>query len=86
MLLGRLRLHRIVAPGTDAADDEPGGDLLLLRLRDECRVPGSRDLRVEDPAFRLPVPDGLRVLDRCPGVFGMAAIAARTEEFIGTVS
>lgn len=55
---------------SDAADQEPGGGPVLLRLAGERGALGLGDLRVGDSALRALVSDRLRVLDRCPGVLG----------------
>jgi hypothetical protein len=74
-------------PVTDPADDQPDGDVqVLVRLGGEGRIFSLRDLGVGDPAAELVIPDGLRVLDGLPGVWGMAAIAARMAEFTGAVT
>jgi hypothetical protein len=56
----------------DAADDQPGGDVQGLLLRGEGGVAGLGDLGVGGPAAQLVVPDGLRVGDSGPVVFGDA--------------
>ena len=67
-----LPLGGLAVAGADAADDQPCGDLVAFLLRRERGVPGLGDLGVGDPAFQLLIPDGLRVADRGPGVFGDA--------------
>ena len=62
--------EQLVLPGggllvqvPDPADDQPGGDRLVL-LRREGGVLSFGDLGVGDPGIQLVVPDRLRVLDR----------------------
>ncbi|MCA1224049.1 hypothetical protein [Streptomyces sp. 8L] len=69
----------------DAAHDQTGGDLLLLRLGSEGGVGGLGYLGVGDPALALLVPDRLGVLDRRPGVLIVGAMVVLTEAFICTV-
>jgi hypothetical protein len=65
-----LPLGGLLVQGADAADDEPGGDLLVLLLRGERRVGGLGDLGVADPAAGLLAEDRPRVADGGPGVLG----------------
>jgi hypothetical protein len=48
-----LPLSGLLVAGADAADDQPGGDLLAFLLRRERGVPGLRGFRVGDPALQL---------------------------------
>jgi hypothetical protein len=78
-------LGGLVVLVADPADGQPGGHRLAL-LRCERRVLSVGDLGVEDPAVQLVVPDRLRVPDRGPALFGIAAVAARMLAFMGTVT
>jgi hypothetical protein len=80
-----LALGGLVVEVFDPADDQAGGDGLVL-LGGERGIGNFRDLGVAHPARQLVIPDGRGYWMGLQASWAMLAIAALTWEFICTVT